>query len=294
MKPLAWTSAVLLFAVLALWWRQGELRDDLAHLRMELEEIHARADRDAQNFPRSGPALDDGASPTPSARSRIGVATAESPGEAEADRIADLELVVNGQADVIEELIATVSAVEEQRRKSSARAWGPEQAVGPPDTMAPGDHRTAWAPAQADGGIEWLEAAFANPADAAQVIVRQTCNPGAIVKVAAILEHGSEIPIWTGEDSSKGQQLADTPFSFPAGIRADRVRVYLDTSKVAGWEEIDAVQLVGRDGSRQWARSVNASSTYAQGATGVQTQLTLDYTNSVQFDTLGGDLRERF
>jgi hypothetical protein len=43
------------------------------------------------------------------------------------------------------------------------------------------------------------------------------------------------------------------------------IKVYLDTSLIQGWEEIDAVELVGRDGSRQWAKDVNASSTYASG-----------------------------
>jgi hypothetical protein len=43
------------------------------------------------------------------------------------------------------------------------------------------------------------------------------------------------------------------------------VRVYLDTAKVPGWNEIDAVELIGRDGTRQWAVSATASSTYAQG-----------------------------
>ncbi len=41
------------------------------------------------------------------------------------------------------------------------------------------------------------------------------------------------------------------------------VKVYLDTQRVTGWNEIDAVQLVGRDGAEQWASGASASSTYA-------------------------------
>jgi hypothetical protein len=85
------------------------------------------------------------------------------------------------------------------------------------------------------------------------------------VKITAIAESGAEVPVWAGVDPSKGQEIAATPFSVPGGINAKRVRVYLDTSKVAGWEEIDAMQITGRDGSAQWAKSVNASSTYASG-----------------------------
>jgi hypothetical protein len=33
---------------------------------------------------------------------------------------------------------------------------------------------------------------------------------------------------------------------------------------VPGWNEIDAVELIGRDGSHQWAKQASASSTYAE------------------------------
>ena len=46
-------------------------------------------------------------------------------------------------------------------------------------------------------------------------------------------------------------------------VTASRIRITLDTSKIAGWNEIDAVELVGQDGSRQWATDARASSTYA-------------------------------
>ena len=39
--------------------------------------------------------------------------------------------------------------------------------------------------------------------------------------------------------------------------------LHLDTTRVSGWNEIDAVELIGRDGSRQWATSAKASSSYA-------------------------------
>jgi hypothetical protein len=46
----------------------------------------------------------------------------------------------------------------------------------------------------------------------------------------------------------------------------NRVKVYLNSPAVAGWNEIDAVGLIGLDGSTQWAISVEASSSYAIGA----------------------------
>ena len=40
------------------------------------------------------------------------------------------------------------------------RAWGPEQALGAPDTPGSGDIQTAWASATQDGQDEWLELDF--------------------------------------------------------------------------------------------------------------------------------------
>lgn len=51
------------------------------------------------------------------------------------------------------------------------------------------------------------------------------------------------------------------------------MRIYLDTALSPGWEEIDAVELVAKDGSRQWATSASASSTYAERG-GIQPVLT--------------------
>ena len=46
-------------------------------------------------------------------------------------------------------------------------------------------------------------------------------------------------------------------------MRARHLKIYLDTSAVAGWNEIDAVEIVAKDGSRQWACEATASSSYA-------------------------------
>ena len=131
---------------------------------------------------------------------------------------------------------------------------------------------------------ERLEAEFAKPADLSQVVVRQTSNPGTVTKVVAITDTGAEVPIWQGEDPSQGQSLADTPFSVPPGVNARKVKIFLDTSKMPGWEEIDAIKIVGRDGAQQWANSVNASSTYAHGVGMGGTTLLLDTSTSAQVE----------
>jgi hypothetical protein len=143
-------------------------------------------------------------------------------------------------------------------------SWSPGQAAGAPDTHAAGDIRTAWASQSQDGGPEWLKLDYERPMEIAQVRVRETHNPGAVASITATLENGSEITLWQGEEP-RGEAPVEMEFSVPGGVVARTVTVHLDTQRVPGWNEIDAVELVGRDGSRQWAKSATASSYYGQG-----------------------------
>ncbi|MGD9128143.1 MAG: hypothetical protein PVH19_12265 [Planctomycetia bacterium] len=149
--------------------------------------------------------------------------------------------------------------IEETKVK---RGWGPEQATGAPDTPRAGDIQTAWASLQPDGGEEWLKVDFEKATNVAEVRIRETFNPGAISKVVAILEDGKEHVLW------KGQEPATTaPSYFTVQVDADvtskSIKIYLDTKRKHGWNEIDAVELVGKDKTRQWAIKASASSTYA-------------------------------
>ena len=154
---------------------------------------------------------------------------------------------------------------------ASKRGWGPEQASGPPDTMQDGDISTAWASAQQDAGEEWLKLDYERSVDIAEVRVRETYNPGAISKVSAFLDDGRELVLWEGTEPPS-QAPVEMSFRVPSTTVAKSVKVYLDTARVPGWNEIDAVAIVARDGSIQWARHVTASSTYAQRGGGVTTE----------------------
>ncbi|MDB6032050.1 MAG: blaR0 [Verrucomicrobiales bacterium] len=142
------------------------------------------------------------------------------------------------------------------------RRWGPEQATGAPDTMEAGDNASAWAPRTPHSGLQWLQLEFEKAVDLEEVRVRETFNPGAVCKITAIDGNGKEVKIWEGVELPTA---APAEMSFPAACRTqtDRVKIYLDTNRVAGWNEIDAVELVARDGTRQWAIDATASSSYA-------------------------------
>lgn len=149
------------------------------------------------------------------------------------------------------------------RAQAARRSWGEEQATGPADTDRAGDFPTAWASRQPDGGEEWLNLEYATQMQLAEVRIRETYNPGAISKVAAVLPNGQEHIIWEGV-TEPTEAPVDTVFPVAANVIAKGVKVYLDTRRVPGWNEIDAVELVARDGTRQWAARATASSSYAE------------------------------
>ncbi len=142
------------------------------------------------------------------------------------------------------------------------RSWGPEQATGPPDTHRAGDIQTAWATREPDGGHEWLLLTYDTAVDIAEVRIWETYNPGAVTEVAAIPEDGEEVVLWEGQDPTT-QAPGELVIQAAEDVRARKVKVYLDTTLKHGWNEIDAVELVGKDATRQWASTASASSSYA-------------------------------
>jgi hypothetical protein len=143
--------------------------------------------------------------------------------------------------------------------------WSPEQATGAPDTPEAEDAPTAWTPMEPDAGKEWLLVRFERAVAVAEVRIRESLNPGAVRRVSACpasREDGVSFLLWEGDDPT-----AQAPSDFE--VRPDRevvaraILIELDTSRRPGWNAVDAVELVGRDGSRQWATEAAASSTYA-------------------------------
>jgi hypothetical protein len=148
-------------------------------------------------------------------------------------------------------------------------AWSVEQATGPPNTNGPGDFSTAWASATQDDQKEWLVLEFAESVVPTAILIHETYNPGAVMKVTHYPRWGREKVLWEGSApnfSSVGTGATRLPVS--AAIRTGRLKVYIDSPAVPGWNEIDAVGLQCADGSVIWADYAEASSSYAQRANG--------------------------
>ena len=254
MKTQPFLIAVLGALVLALCFQGHRTAEEVERLR---EERAPGKMADAARPTAAKPETQESASPVGEQARADELAAAHA-------RIDALEQDLDAVVDSLNTAIDRMNRAATAEQRAREPAWSAGQAVGEPDTMNAGDQRTAWAPATADGGTEWLQLGYEKSVEVAQVKVRETCGAGCIAKVAAVLENGAEVVIWQGRESA-GDGIVDAPFNAPPGLSARGVKVYLDTARVPGWNEIDAVELIGRDGSHQWAKTASASSSYGGG-----------------------------
>jgi hypothetical protein len=146
---------------------------------------------------------------------------------------------------------------------SRVRGWSPLKATGPADADPSRDDPNAWASAQPDMGLQWLELGYAQPLRCSALRIHEVNAAGAIASVIAFDDSGREHNLWAGSDPLTVPAVFEIPIP-TTSYRVKRVRLVLDTNRTPGWNEIDAVQLLGPDGSA-WATTATASSSYAGG-----------------------------
>ena len=149
------------------------------------------------------------------------------------------------------------------------RQWGPEQLIGKPDGTPGKDVATAWAAKLQDNpDAEWVMVEYETPVKATAIHIHETFHPGAISRVSIFKHDGEEEVVWRAKKieatRTASRILKVQP---PLGFHVCRVKIYLETSKVAGWNEIDAVGLVDNKGKKHWAIAAAASTTFAKSRT---------------------------
>lgn len=127
-------------------------------------------------------------------------------------------------------------------------SYHPMQATGVPNVDRHADDSSSWATKEADAGIEWIELDYAKPVNATEIRIRQTFNPGAIIKVELFDESGTAHNVWQGPDmtSYPSNEIAWLNVAVEkTEYKTQKVKITLATNAVDGWNEIDAVQLIG-------------------------------------------------
>ena len=125
-------------------------------------------------------------------------------------------------------------------------SWSANQVTGPPNVDNYGDDGKAWAPKTPDAGIEGIDLKYAKPVHATEVRIRESCGSGAVIKLEVFDDKGAASTVWSGADPTKDLNYLIVKFP-KTTFKTDRVEVTLATNIVPGWNEIDAVQLIGTD-----------------------------------------------
>jgi hypothetical protein len=143
---------------------------------------------------------------------------------------------------------ADASSTYSTNPKDKETGWSPYKMVGKPDVDTYGDNGNAWASKNPDKGIEWVKLTFPKAVNATGIRIRQSYNPGAIIKIELIDDKGKNHTVWSGVDDTKYEpdkiKYFTTNFD-KTDYKTKTVKITLATNSVSGWNEIDAVQLVG-------------------------------------------------
>ena len=165
-----------------------------------------------------------------------------------------------------EEVLVLPTAIKQWAMKASASSaaggllgenrddQSPFAATGESDVDECGDSLKAWVIEQEDDGMHWLELEFYDEVYVSQVRVKESWNPGSVAKIE--LKNDNEyVTMWEGVDNRRnppcpgffevnyeGQEGNISKTMSP--FKAHTIKITLNTD-VEGWNEIDAVQLVG-------------------------------------------------
>jgi hypothetical protein len=207
-----------------------------------------------------------GKSPAPETKSAAAPAPAPAAAPAPVPAAAPATNADGSSADTTAKLAAADWAIKQDQIKNDANGewailatasssyndaqgqapWSPNQATGAPNVDKYADDGKAWTSKTPDAGIEWLDLKYPKPVHANEVRVRESCGSGAVIKIELFDEGGLAHTVWAGNDPTT--ELNYLMVKFPkTAYKADRVKVTLATNVIPGWNEIDAVQLVGTD-----------------------------------------------
>lgn len=142
-----------------------------------------------------------------------------------------------------DQMIVWAASVLDVSSQYSEEAWSANQVLGAPDVFpAYGDHNKAWASQGADDREEWIEVGFGGDERVSGVEIYETFNPGAIDKVELITVKGRRIEVAIPSDTAPPGTSVKRVFDVRCTQELVRsVRVHLDSQRVSGWNELDAI-----------------------------------------------------
>jgi hypothetical protein len=126
--------------------------------------------------------------------------------------------------------------------------WSAEQATGEPNSPGCGDYQFSWASAASDS-VDTLLVKFPTQVYPVEIVIHESFNPDQVVKVE-VFDSGRGT-YYTVLQKNPIQIDRPCPYQLVVPIAGfdfltDTVRITIDQSQLGlGWNEIDAVQLIG-------------------------------------------------
>ena len=130
----------------------------------------------------------------------------------------------------------------------SSPEWSAEQVKGEPDSPGCGDYQFSWASAASDS-IDTLTVYFPILIYPREIIIHESFNPDQVVKVEIQDPEGEGF--YTVLQKNPTQVDRPCPYELVVPVegidfKSNTVRITIDQSQLGlGWNEIDAVQLIG-------------------------------------------------
>jgi hypothetical protein len=126
-------------------------------------------------------------------------------------------------------------------------SWSAKQATGEPNVTNCGDNDKAWA-SKDSTTLEWIELSYDIAVIPTKINIHQSYNPSQVVEVDLVSTDGTTYVAWQGE--VKPTEYCPDKMSITIDLEekfmTQKVVIIVDQSILGlGWNEIDAVELVG-------------------------------------------------
>ncbi|MCP3981111.1 MAG: VCBS repeat-containing protein, partial [bacterium] len=120
--------------------------------------------------------------------------------------------------------------------------WGAIQASGPPENVGNcDDAATNWSPLTATSDAEWLELSYGTPVHATGVRVHESLVGGFVTRIELRDTNATLHTVWSESDTTVCGGVLEATWAETSYL-VKNVRI---TTQTPGWEEIDAVELLG-------------------------------------------------
>lgn len=144
----------------------------------------------------------------------------------------------------------------------SSDNWSAMQATGEPDVNECSDSSDAWASMEADSE-EWIELTYATPVIPTEINVHMNYNPSQITEIQIIDVNNDSYTILETEP----ENVDYCPDVYQINVEMDKeiyvtgIKIFLDQGQLGlGWNEIDAVELIGKPSPAPQTTEPNNSS----------------------------------